>query len=130
MFKNYFKTAWRNLMKNKMFSFINVFGLSAGLACCMLISLYILNEFSYDKYQKNADDIYQLGTTFIQHGEEHSNTHTPAHMAQAIHADIVLFHVYAIPIIYSEVPTGVNVEEVRLAAELNIAQLKAHLKHK
>src|SRR5450432_3461541 len=87
MFKNYFKIAWRNLMKNKMFSFINVFGLSAGLACCMLISLYILNELSYDKYQKNADDIYQLGTTFIQQGEEHSNTHTPAYMAQAMQYD-------------------------------------------
>ena len=84
MLKNYFKIAIRNLSKNKIFSFINIFGLSAGLVCCMLISLYIVNEFSYDTYQKNEDDIYQLGTTFIQQGQQHSNTHTPAFMAQAM----------------------------------------------
>ncbi len=65
MLKNYFKIAWRNVMKNKIFSFINIFGLSAGLVCCMLISLYIINETSYDKYQKNADNIYQVETEFI-----------------------------------------------------------------
>ena len=65
MIKTYFKTAWRNVMKSKMFSFINIIGLSVGLTCCMLITLYILNETSYDEYQKNADNIYQLGTEFI-----------------------------------------------------------------
>jgi putative ABC transport system permease protein len=84
MFKNYFKIGWRALIKNKLFSFINIFGLSTGLVCCILISLYIVNELSYDDYQKNADNIYQLGTTFIQQGQEHSNTHTPAFMAQAM----------------------------------------------
>jgi putative ABC transport system permease protein len=58
MFKNYFKIAWRNLMKSKIFSSINIIGLSVGLTCCMLITLYILNETSYDRYQKNADNIY------------------------------------------------------------------------
>ena len=84
MYKNYFKVVWRNLIKNKLFSFINIFGLSTGLVCYFLISLYILNELSYDAYQENADNIYQLGTTFIQQGQQHSNTHTPAFMAQAM----------------------------------------------
>lgn len=70
MLKNYFKIAWRNLMKNKVFSFINIFGLTVGLTCCMLITLYIVNELSYDKYHKNADNLYQLGTLFITPGEE------------------------------------------------------------
>lgn len=82
MLKNYFKIAWRNLMKNKVFSFINIFGLSAGLVCCMLISLYILNETSYDKYQKNADDIYQIGTEFIGLGNFKKLPNTPAAMGE------------------------------------------------
>ena len=70
MLKNYVKVAWRNLMKSKTFSFINIFGLSVGLTCCMLISLYILNELNYDKYHKNADSIHQLATVFIMQGKE------------------------------------------------------------
>ncbi len=69
MLTNYFKIAWRNLMKNKIFSAINIFGLSIGLTCCMLISLYIYNELSYDTYHKNAGRIYQLGTNFITEGK-------------------------------------------------------------
>ena len=82
MIKNYFKIAWRNMMKNKTFSFINIFGLCAGLVCCMLISLYILNETSYDKYQKNADSIYQLGTEFIGLGNFKKLPNTPAAMGE------------------------------------------------
>lgn len=64
MLKNYFKIAWRNLMKYKFISFINLFGLTVGLTCCLLITAYILNELSYDKYNKNADDIYRVTRTF------------------------------------------------------------------
>src|SRR6266513_1541475 len=60
MIKNYFKTAIRNLRKNKAFSLINVFGLAMGLACCMLIAAYVYNELSYDKYPENADRIYRV----------------------------------------------------------------------
>ncbi|MGN6355233.1 MAG: ABC transporter permease, partial [Parafilimonas sp.] len=64
MFRNHFKTAWRNLMKYKFISFINLFGLTIGLTCCLLILTYILNELSYDKYNKNADRIYRVTRTF------------------------------------------------------------------
>ncbi|HQW92203.1 MAG TPA: ABC transporter permease [Ferruginibacter sp.] len=84
MIKTYFKIAWNNLKKNKIFSFINIFGLSVGLASCMLITLYILNEISYDRYQHKGDQIYQLGTTFIKQGEEMHMPNTPAPMVQAM----------------------------------------------
>jgi putative ABC transport system permease protein len=60
MFKNYFKTAWRNLMKSKMFSFINILGLTIGITVCMMIYLFIINEFSVDRFHKNGDRIYRV----------------------------------------------------------------------
>ncbi|MEO9070354.1 MAG: ABC transporter permease, partial [Ginsengibacter sp.] len=64
MLKNYFKIAWRNLMKYKFISFINLFGLTIGLTCCLLITTYVLNELSYDRYNKNAENIYRVTRTF------------------------------------------------------------------
>ena len=64
MIKNYFKIAIRNLMKYKFISFINLFGLTVGLTCCLLIATYILNELSYDKYNKNAENIYRVTRSF------------------------------------------------------------------
>ncbi|QEC70003.1 FtsX-like permease family protein [Panacibacter ginsenosidivorans] len=84
MISSYFKIAWRNFKNNKIFSFINIIGLSVGLACCMMITLYIINETSYDKQQPNADNIYQLATIFVQQGQEHKMPNTPAPMAQAM----------------------------------------------
>jgi len=60
MFKNYFKTAFRNLLRNRVYSFINIVGLSLGLACAMLIILYVKDEVSYDRFQKNANHIYHI----------------------------------------------------------------------
>ncbi len=60
MFKNYFKVAYRNLKKNKAYTFISVFGLALGLAVCSLLLLYVQNELSYDQFNKNADNIYRL----------------------------------------------------------------------
>jgi putative ABC transport system permease protein len=58
--KNYFKIAFRNLFRNKAFSFINIFGLATGLATCLLIMLYIFDETGYDSYHKDADNIYRI----------------------------------------------------------------------
>ena len=63
MIRNYFKIAYRNLVKYKFISGINLFGLTIGLTCCLLILIYILNELSYDRYNKNADHIYRV--TFL-----------------------------------------------------------------
>ncbi len=60
MFKNYFKTALRNLRKNKLYSAINIFGLTVGLAACLLIGVYINHELSYDKFNANANRIVRV----------------------------------------------------------------------
>lgn len=60
MFKNYLKIAWRNLLKNKGYSIINIGGLAIGLACVLLISIYISNELSFDTYHENKDRIYRV----------------------------------------------------------------------
>src|SRR5205809_72246 len=64
MIKNYLKIAWRNLTRYKFISFINIFGLTVGLTCCLLILIYILNEISYDKFQPNADRTYRISRSF------------------------------------------------------------------
>ena len=69
MFKNYFKTAWRNLMKNKIFSLINIAGLSIGMAACLLILQYISFQLSYDQFNTNAADIYRVVNDRYQDGK-------------------------------------------------------------
>jgi putative ABC transport system permease protein len=68
MWKNYLKIAVRNLWKHKAYSLINILGLSVGLACCILIVLFILDELSYDKYHSKADRIYRLTRDFMDDG--------------------------------------------------------------
>ncbi len=60
MFINFFKTAFRNLARNRIYSFINISGLSIGLACAMLIMLYVKDEISFDKFHKNVNNIYRI----------------------------------------------------------------------
>ena len=60
MIKNYFKIAFRNLLKNKVFSFINIFGLTIGLTSFLLITLYIFDELTFDHFHKNADTIFRV----------------------------------------------------------------------
>jgi len=69
MIKNYFKTAWRILWRNKVFSAINILGLSTGLACCILMFLFIQHELSYDKFNVNAENIYRV-TSIPVEGKE------------------------------------------------------------
>jgi putative ABC transport system permease protein len=65
MLKNYFKTAWRNITRQKIFSFINISGLALSLTAAWLIALFIAHEFSYDKYHENSGRIYRL----VSHGQ-------------------------------------------------------------
>ncbi len=60
MIKSYFKIAWRTIEKNKLYSFINITGLSIGLAICMLITLFVKDEFSFDQFQPKKNSIYRL----------------------------------------------------------------------
>ena len=60
MFKNYFKTAWRNLKRNKIYAAINIAGIAIGLAAFWLIALYVGDELSYDRSFSNANRIYRI----------------------------------------------------------------------
>ena len=60
MIKNYFKVAYRNLLRNKGFSAINITGLAIGMAAAILILLWIQDERSYDEFHKNKDRIYEV----------------------------------------------------------------------
>lgn len=60
MISNYFKIAWRNLMKNKIFSLINIFGLTIGITVCLMIFLFIMNEFNVDNFHKQGKNIYRV----------------------------------------------------------------------
>jgi putative ABC transport system permease protein len=83
MIKNYLKTAWRNLMKNKVFSFINILGLTIGITVCMMIFLFVMNEFSVDGFHKSNDRIYRVMRGFENEGKQRnvsylSGLHAPA----------------------------------------------------
>ena len=73
MFKNYFKTAFRNLWRNKTFSLIKLLGLSIGLTVCMLIFLYTKDEITYDRFHENKGQLYRVIQTF-QMGRHPSQT--------------------------------------------------------
>ncbi|NJO25576.1 MAG: ABC transporter permease [Bacteroidia bacterium] len=76
MFKNYFKTAFRNLARNKVYSFINIAGLSIGLACAMLIMLYVKDEVSFDGFHKKVNNIYRIVSMGKENGKENKNPYT------------------------------------------------------
>tara|TARA_R100001143_G_scaffold63450_1_gene70541 strand:- start:6733 stop:9198 length:2466 start_codon:yes stop_codon:yes gene_type:complete len=85
MLKNYFKIAIRNLYKNKVYSFINIFGLAVGIACCLLIGLYVQNEWSYDTFHSKSDSIYRVWTQSIaSDGESKLHTGTPLPLGPAL----------------------------------------------
>jgi len=60
MIKNYVKIAFRNIRKQKLYSGINIFGLALGIACCIIIYLFIQDEFSYDRFHQNAENLYRV----------------------------------------------------------------------
>ncbi len=64
MLWNYLKVSWRNIRRQRGYSFINVIGLAVGLACCILILLWVQDELSYDRFHKNLNDLYRVVTEF------------------------------------------------------------------
>ncbi|MGH7450500.1 MAG: ABC transporter permease, partial [bacterium] len=82
MLKNYLKIAVRNLLKHKAYSFINIVGLAMGMTCCILILLYVQRELSYDRFHKDAKQIYRIAWF-----SGNPQTRTPHPMAQAMVSD-------------------------------------------
>ena len=77
MLKNYFKIAWRNLLRHRSFAFINIVGLAVGLACCLTIYLFVQDELRYDRFHAKADRIYRLVNTRILEGSQNQLAVTP-----------------------------------------------------
>ncbi|MGN6530352.1 MAG: ABC transporter permease, partial [Ginsengibacter sp.] len=88
MFKNYFKTAWRNLLRNKVFSFINISGLAIGMASAILIFLWIQNEISSDRFHTNISKLYEVWGNDVYNGEVKSGKATPEIMAPVLKNDV------------------------------------------
>ncbi|MBS7567054.1 ABC transporter permease [Mucilaginibacter sp. Bleaf8] len=87
MLENQFKIACRNVLKNKGHFAINVFGLAVGLATCLMISLFVMDELSYDQYNENANRIYRINNQIHLNGSEMKMRTTPAPMAAALLKD-------------------------------------------
>lgn len=87
MIKNYFLVAFRNLKRNKLFSLINVGGLAIGLAACWMITLYVTNELSYDKWNTNANRIYRVAQHATWATGHFNFAVTPPPMAAALQKD-------------------------------------------
>ncbi len=84
MFKNYFRVAYRNLWKDKGFSAINIAGLAVGLAICLLITLFVTDELSYDKYNEKADRIYRINADLKLNGTGFNDVTAPAPMGPVL----------------------------------------------
>lgn len=87
MLSNYLKIAYRNLVKNKMFSAINIFGLAIGIASCLLITLYVVDELSYDKFHEKGDRIYRLNNDILYGGKDMRMAQTPDILAPTLKKD-------------------------------------------
>ncbi|MEI9908407.1 MAG: ABC transporter permease [Bacteroidota bacterium] len=86
MVKNYLKIAWRNLIKNKTSSFINISGLAVGMAVAMLIGLWIFDELSFNRYHKNYDRIVKVMDHQGMHGQNNTNDVLPVPLGDALRA--------------------------------------------
>jgi hypothetical protein len=84
MLRNYFKIAFRNLTKNKGYTFINITGLATGMAVALLIGLWIWDELTFNHYHKNYDRIAQVWQNNIYNGAKQSQTANPYVMAEEI----------------------------------------------
>jgi len=88
MLKNYYKVAIRNILKYKLFSAINILGMTIGITSCLMIILYVTHELSYDKFHADADRIYQVGLNGKIGGQDIRVSNTCSPMAEALVADI------------------------------------------
>lgn len=84
MVKNYFKVAFRNLVRNKTYSVINILGLAVGIASCIVILLYVQYEFSFDRFNSNYRHIYRVCTDVDWFGKKMTTAMTPSNLGPAL----------------------------------------------
>jgi putative ABC transport system permease protein len=107
MIQNYLKIAWRVLLKHKSFSFINILGLSIGLATCQIIFLYVHNELTYDQYNVKSDRIVRVVSTLHAPESDVVLATTPAPLADVLKRD------------YPEVESTVRLENISQTVKMN-----------
>jgi putative ABC transport system permease protein len=88
MFSNYFKIAWRNILKYRQFSLLNILGLSAGLACALLIFFWVTDEWKVDRFHKNDRRLYQVMVNSYLPGGIQTEDLTPAPLPKAMIAEM------------------------------------------
>jgi hypothetical protein len=87
MIRNYLKLAWRNLLKDRRFSLLNLFGLSVGLACALLIGLWIADEWTMERYNPNDNRLYQVMTNNKTSNGLQTGMYTPGILAKSLRAE-------------------------------------------
>src|ERR1700744_285174 len=88
MFKNYLKTAFRTFRKHKIFSFINVIGLSIGISASLVIFLIVYHDFTFDKFHKDGDRIYRVVTDYQYSGDPFYNCGVPGPLPKAVRNEV------------------------------------------
>lgn len=89
MLRNYVTIAWRNILNNKVYSAINILGLAAGMAVALMIGLWVTNEYSYDRFFPNYEQLYQVEQHFTtQHDGEHTQTAVSLPLAEVLRKEI------------------------------------------
>src|SRR5690349_7276478 len=88
MFKNYFKTAWRNLVSNKVYSALNILGLATGMAVALLIGLWVYYQFSYDKFLPDYQRVYVAYYRTAANGEKYTQNSVAYPLADVLKKDI------------------------------------------
>ena len=107
MIQNYLKIAWRNLLKHKSFSLVNIFGLAIGIAACLVIFIYVRHELTFDQYNKNADRIARITATIHAPESDIILAPTPALLAPTIQK------------LYPEVEAAVRLERSKEIIRVN-----------
>lgn len=88
MIRNYIKITLRNIFKHKGYSFINIAGLAAGMACCLLIAIWVLDELSYDKFHQNISSLYRVEENQHYSGRQFHVNVTPYPLSPALKEEI------------------------------------------
>src|SRR5690554_6160907 len=88
MIKNHFKIAWRNLVADKFYSSISVLGLVLGMGCSLIIGLWVMQEYNYNRDFPEGDRIYHVKANSLFNGDLKTSTMTPAPLAEALQNEI------------------------------------------
>ena len=88
MLSNYLKTAWRNIMRGKGYSALNIFGLAVGMAVALIIGLWVYNQYSYDKFLPGYGQLYQVKRNFYGNGDTITYGGTSLKLADALRTQI------------------------------------------